>query len=591
MRPAPEGRARAIGRAVRRLRQRRPARSAHVVCRRSARSSATVGTRWRDVSAPPSPRPAVAAPSRRSSPRGAGAGRPRRGRRHRSRDRRAGGRVALWRNGGDDRAAPIAARRARGPRQQPPRRRREGPAARRQPERDGSRRRRRHRRWRPPISCSAWARDRGADVVRVLWPSGILQAETPARAGGAAPATLPSPFVVEELDRKPSSCPFLFTWNGERFEFVTDFHGRRRDGLLGGARACATSRIRSSTCASAATSCSRRTAGSSCASPTSSKRRCSSIACSSWRSRTRRMSRSIRTKGMTDPPKPFRLFAVPASGVRRARVDDHGHDVTDRIARIDRRYPDDFALEPFRGYAAPHALTLDLGAGRPSAGAAADRLDRLRVLERQRRRPPGGPVAARRRRSRSRTRRARWRTAIADIGIPVGRPQTIAVDLGRASCARASTKSASSPTCGSTGTSAGRRPRGRRRSPARPSRSIRDGGDLRARGFSAEVRPDGSEPPAYDYDRVTLAVAVEGDAGPLHARRAMCGALLTRADDHVRDRQARRRDRARLRRGGAAAAARRLDAHVSAACRRLQQGDGHQLREPGHASSRCRSTG
>jgi len=28
---------------------------------------------------------------------------------------------------------------------------------------------------------------------------------------------------VTELDRKPSSCPYLYTWNGERFEFVTDF--------------------------------------------------------------------------------------------------------------------------------------------------------------------------------------------------------------------------------------------------------------------------------------------------------------------------------------------------------------------------------
>ena len=54
-----------------------------------------------------------------------------------------------------------------------------------------------------------------ADVVRVLWPSGILQAEPdPARAT-----------TIVELDRKPSSCPFLFTWNGTRFEFVTDFMG------------------------------------------------------------------------------------------------------------------------------------------------------------------------------------------------------------------------------------------------------------------------------------------------------------------------------------------------------------------------------
>ena len=27
------------------------------------------------------------------------------------------------------------------------------------------------------------------------------------------------------MDRKPSSCPLLFTWNGERFEFVSDFLG------------------------------------------------------------------------------------------------------------------------------------------------------------------------------------------------------------------------------------------------------------------------------------------------------------------------------------------------------------------------------
>ena len=31
--------------------------------------------------------------------------------------------------------------------------------------------------------------------------------------------------IVTELDRKPSSCPYLYTWNGARFEFVTDFMG------------------------------------------------------------------------------------------------------------------------------------------------------------------------------------------------------------------------------------------------------------------------------------------------------------------------------------------------------------------------------
>ena len=41
-------------------------------------------------------------------------------------------------------------------------------------------------------------------------------------------ATLP----ITELDRKPSSCPYLYTWNGERFEFVTDFMGGGEMGYL-----------------------------------------------------------------------------------------------------------------------------------------------------------------------------------------------------------------------------------------------------------------------------------------------------------------------------------------------------------------------
>ena len=62
-----------------------------------------------------------------------------------------------------------------------------------------------------------------ADIVRVLWPSGILQTEIV--PSGGAPVSAPVAMKIEELDRKPSSCPFLFTWNGTRFEFVTDFLG------------------------------------------------------------------------------------------------------------------------------------------------------------------------------------------------------------------------------------------------------------------------------------------------------------------------------------------------------------------------------
>jgi tetratricopeptide (TPR) repeat protein len=56
-----------------------------------------------------------------------------------------------------------------------------------------------------------------ADYVRILWPDGVLQAELD--VAGRRVVT------IEELQRKASSCPLLFAWDGERFAFVTDFLG------------------------------------------------------------------------------------------------------------------------------------------------------------------------------------------------------------------------------------------------------------------------------------------------------------------------------------------------------------------------------
>ena len=56
-----------------------------------------------------------------------------------------------------------------------------------------------------------------ADYVQLLWPDGVSQVEVALTAGQT--------HKVAELQRKISSCPVLFTWNGRRFEFVTDFAG------------------------------------------------------------------------------------------------------------------------------------------------------------------------------------------------------------------------------------------------------------------------------------------------------------------------------------------------------------------------------
>jgi len=56
-----------------------------------------------------------------------------------------------------------------------------------------------------------------ADSIEFLWPDGVAQAEIGLVAGQV--------HAVSEIQRKISSCPVLFAWNGTRFEFITDFAG------------------------------------------------------------------------------------------------------------------------------------------------------------------------------------------------------------------------------------------------------------------------------------------------------------------------------------------------------------------------------
>ncbi|MFL5245453.1 MAG: FG-GAP-like repeat-containing protein [Gemmataceae bacterium] len=56
-----------------------------------------------------------------------------------------------------------------------------------------------------------------ADVLRLRWPDGILQAEL------EVPACQRQSLV--EVRRETISCPILFAWNGNRFIYITDFLG------------------------------------------------------------------------------------------------------------------------------------------------------------------------------------------------------------------------------------------------------------------------------------------------------------------------------------------------------------------------------
>jgi tetratricopeptide (TPR) repeat protein len=59
--------------------------------------------------------------------------------------------------------------------------------------------------------------EHSVDIVRLLWPTGVLQDELEIAAGKRTP--------IAEIDRRGSSCPIVFVWNGKKFEFLADMIG------------------------------------------------------------------------------------------------------------------------------------------------------------------------------------------------------------------------------------------------------------------------------------------------------------------------------------------------------------------------------
>jgi len=56
-----------------------------------------------------------------------------------------------------------------------------------------------------------------ADVVRMLWPTGVPQDEID--------LAVAKPAAITELDRRGSSCPVLFAWDGKEYQFISDVIG------------------------------------------------------------------------------------------------------------------------------------------------------------------------------------------------------------------------------------------------------------------------------------------------------------------------------------------------------------------------------
>jgi Flp pilus assembly protein TadD len=368
------------------------------------------------------------------------------------------------------------------------------------------------------------------DAVRVIWPAGIVQAETEFPNGRG-----PIGFIslnLTELDRKPSSCPYLYTWNGERFEFVTDFMGGGEMGYLeepgrynkpdpveyvripgrqlkakdGRYELRVTNELEEAMFVD--------------------------------RLQLLAVAHPLGTEvypnaGMSDPPKPFKLLVTSNARPPLSAVDDHGNDVLDLVLRLDRRWPDDFKLDRIRGYGAEHSLTLKL------AEPASSRLANSRTLllltgwtdyawssdnvaasqAGKAMTPPALQV---------KDEHGNWRTVIEDIGIPVGRPQTVTVDLtGKFLSADREVRIVTNMRVYwdqiLVDTSDGV-------PQTQIARLDPVSADLRWRGFSDEVTPDDHEPFGYDYQRVSFSSPWKVMTGH-YTREGDVRELLLKSDD------------------------------------------------------------
>jgi tetratricopeptide (TPR) repeat protein len=374
-----------------------------------------------------------------------------------------------------------------------------------------------------------------ADAVRVLWPAGIVQAETDiVRPLNTTDPKQSASFVtlsVTELDRKPSSCPYLYAWNGERFEFITDFMGGgemgylEEPGRLNKPDPVEYVRIRGDQLKERDGRYELRVTN--------------ELEEALFADRFQLIAvdhpqgvEVYPNEGMTDPPRPFKLYATHGAHAPLTAVDDHGTDVLSRIANMDRSYPDNFSRDRIRGYAAEHTLTMKLAetvAREPSNrmlllltgwtdyswssdNVAAAQAGKSMTLPALQVKDPKG----------------QWRTVIEDIGIPVGRPQTVTVDLSgkflsdsREVRIVTNMRILWDQILVDT-SSENRLVRMTRLDPADAR--------LRWRGFSREITPDGREPFGYDYSQISFGSPWKVMPGR-YTREGDVRELLLNADD------------------------------------------------------------
>ena len=260
------------------------------------------------------------------------------------------------------------------------------------------------------------------DAVRITWPNGLIQNEA------KQPVTTALNF--KEAQRLSGSCPMIFAWNGKRFEFITDVLGVAPLGAsLGDGQYFAVDhqeyvQIPGESLVENDGTYEIRI--------TEELREVSYLDHIELIAVDHPAGTEIYTnEKFKSPPFPeFRLYGVNRRIYPVAARDSSGRDVLARLVKRDRAYPDGFRRD-YNGVAELHHLDLDFGNAARDGNAVlvlngwVDWADGS-TFRRASQESKNGLVLPY---LQVKDENGAWKTAIEDMGIPAGKPKTIAVDL------------------------------------------------------------------------------------------------------------------------------------------------------------------
>jgi tetratricopeptide (TPR) repeat protein len=361
------------------------------------------------------------------------------------------------------------------------------------------------------------------DTVRITWPNGLIQNEMKPPVNRV--------LAVKEAPRLAGSCPMIFTWNGQRFQFVTDVLGVAPLGASSGDGQYFP--VDHDEYVSIPAALLEARDGAYEIRMTEELREVSYIDQIKLQALDHPQDTEIVTnEKFKSPPFPeFRLYGGNRRTYPTSARDAHGTDVRAALLARDQRYPDAFQRD-HAGVAELHTLDLNFAGAAPDGKAVlvlngwVDWADGSTFLAAtQAHRDLVFPYLQ------VKDAQGNWKTVIEDMGIPSGKPKTMAVDLTGKFLSASREVRIVTNLCvywDEIYVFEGNAP-----PPARLTEIAMTSADLHFRGFShATIDPERKQPEAFDY-QATSSTSMWNPTPGNYTRYGGVQNLLLEPDDRM----------------------------------------------------------